>query len=91
LVQECLTNIHRHSGSNTAIIRLGRVGDKIRIDVQDHGKGMSPEQLIEIQAHRGVGIRGIRERLRQFGGELTIDSDNSGAIISAVLPSKVQS
>jgi PAS domain S-box-containing protein len=92
LVQECLTNIHRHSGSKTAIIRLGREGDKIRIDVQDHGKGMSPEQLNEIQSYRaGVGIRGIRERLRQFGGELTIDSDNSGTTISAVLPSKVES
>lgn len=92
LVQECLTNIHRHSGSKTAIIRLGREGDEIRVDVQDHGRGMSPEQLNEVQSHRaGVGIRGIRERLHQFGGELTIHSDNSGTTISAVLPSKVQS
>jgi signal transduction histidine kinase len=92
LVQECLTNIHRHSGSRTAIIRLGRGGDKIRVDVQDHGNGMSTEQLNEIQSQRaGVGIRGIRERLRQFGGELTIASDHSGTTISAVLPSKVES
>ena len=89
LVQECLTNIHRHSGSKTAIIRLGREGDKLRIDVQDYGKGIPPEQLTEIQSHSaGVGIRGMRERLRQFGGELTIDSDSSGTTISAVVPSK---
>jgi len=90
LVQECLTNIHRHSGSKTAIIHLCREGDKIRVDVQDYGKWMSPEQLSEIQAHgTGAGIRRMRERLRQFGGELVLDSDDSGIRISAVLRSKV--
>lgn len=89
LVQECLTNIHRHSGSKKAIIRLRREGDKLRIDVQDYGKGIPPEQLSEIQSHSaGVGIRGMREHLRQFGGELAIDSGSSGTTISAVLPSK---
>jgi PAS domain S-box-containing protein len=89
LVQECLTNIHRHSDSKTAIIRVGREGETVRVDVQDQGKGMSPEQLAEIQSRgTGVGIRGMRERLRQFGGELTIDSDGSGTRIAAVLPLK---
>lgn len=63
LVPECLTNIHRHSGSKTAIIRLRRDGDKLRVDVQDYGKGIPPEQLTAIQSHiSGVGIRGMRER-----------------------------
>ena len=92
LVQECLTNIHRHSGSKTAVIRIRRDGENISAVVQDHGKGMSAGKLAEIQSHgTGVGIRGIRERLRQVGGELAIDSDGSGTRIAAVLPSKVHS
>jgi PAS domain S-box-containing protein len=65
LVQECLTNIHRHSGSKTALIRVGHEADKIYVEVQDHGKGMSQKQLAEVQSQGvGVGIRGMRERLR---------------------------
>jgi len=92
LVQECVTNIHRHSGSKTAVIRVGREGDRVRVEVQDQGNGMSPEKLSEIQSQRtSVGIMGMRERLRQFGGELTIDSNESGTTVSAVLPSRMQS
>jgi len=50
LVQECLTNIHRHSGSKTAVIRIIRGPDKIYAEVQDHGKGMSPERFAEVQS-----------------------------------------
>ena len=57
LVQECLTNIHRHSGSQTALIRVAREGGSVQAEVQDNGNGISPERLSEIQAHRsGVGI-----------------------------------
>jgi two-component system, NarL family, sensor kinase len=88
LVQECLTNIHRHSGSRTALITIGHKGEQILVEIEDHGKGMSPEHLAEVQLHgTGVGIRGIRERLRQFNGELAIESGGSGTKISAVLPS----
>jgi PAS domain S-box-containing protein len=67
LVQECLTNIHRHSGSRTALITIGRRGEHILVEIEDHGNGMSPEHLAEVQLHgTGVGTRGIRERLRQF-------------------------
>ena len=60
LVQECLTNIHRHSGSKTAVIRINREPDKIYAEVQDHGKGMSPERFAEVQSQgAGVGV-GIR-------------------------------
>ena len=89
LVQECLTNIHRHSGSKTALIRVGREADKIYLEVQDHGKGMSQKQLAEVQSQGvGVGIRGMRERLRQFHGVLTIESDALGTKIVATLPVK---
>jgi len=89
LVQEGLTNIHRHSGSKTAMIRVEREADKIYVEVQDHGKGMSQRQLAEVQAQGvGVGIRGMRERLRPFHGELTIESNALGTKISATLPVK---
>jgi PAS domain S-box-containing protein len=87
LVQECLTNIHRHSGSKTALIRVGRDGESVRIEVQDHGRGISPERLSEIQSHgSGVGIRGIRERIRQFHGEMKIESNRSGTSVIVRIP-----
>ena len=89
LVQECLTNIHRHSGSKTAVIRITREPDKIYAEVQDHGKGMTPERFAEVQSQGagvGVGIRGMRERVRQAHGELTIDSNALGTTITAVFP-----
>jgi PAS domain S-box-containing protein len=87
LVQECLTNIHRHSGSKTASIRLAREPDKVAIEISDTGKGMSPEKLAEIQTRgSGVGIRGMRERVRQFNGKLEIYSGNSGTRIFVTIP-----
>jgi PAS domain S-box-containing protein len=89
LVQECLTNIHRHSGSKTAVIRIAREADKIHAEVQDHGKGISQERLAEIQTKgAGVGIRGMRERVRQSHGELTVDSNALGTKITAVFPAE---
>jgi signal transduction histidine kinase len=75
LVQECLTNIHRHSGSKTAVIRIACEPDKIYAEVQDHGRGMSQERFAEVQSQGvgvGVGIRGMRERVRQSHGELIV-------------------
>jgi PAS domain S-box-containing protein len=94
LVQECLTNIHRHSGSKTALIRLTRDRESIRTEVRDHGKGISPERLLEIQSQgSGVGIRGIRERLRHFHGEMKIESNGSGTsvIVSIPIPRQARS
>src|SRR5580692_11489696 len=87
LVQECLTNIHRHSGSKTALIRVEHEQDTIRVKVEDHGKGMSPERLAAIQSQgTGVGIRGMRERVRHLRGDLVIESNGSGTKICATLP-----
>jgi signal transduction histidine kinase len=87
LVQECLTNVHRHSGSRSARVRLVRQGDEVSIEVQDRGKGISPEKLAEIQSKStGVGIRGMRERLRQFGGELVIESSGAGTTVFVTVP-----
>jgi PAS domain S-box-containing protein len=87
IVQECLTNIHRHSGSKIAGIRVVRQPDSISVEVRDQGKGMPAERLAEIQLEgSGVGIRGIRERLRQFKGQMTIESDCSGTRILVSIP-----
>ena len=87
LVQECLTNIHRHAESKTARIRVARENGSVCIEVRDEGKGISPERLAEIQSRgSGVGIAGIRERLRQLHGEMKIESNGSGTTVFATIP-----
>ena len=88
IIQECLTNIHRHSGSKTAGIRIVRDGDgELVLEVRDEGRGMSAERLSEIQSTgSGVGIRGMRERVLQFSGKMSIESDGSGTRIHVVIP-----
>jgi PAS domain S-box-containing protein len=87
VVQECLTNIHRHSESKNALIRVARDGESVRTEVRDHGKGMSRERLVEIQSKgSGVGITGIRERIRSFHGELKIESNDSGTSVTVTIP-----
>jgi PAS domain S-box-containing protein len=89
LVQECLTNIHRHSGSKVALIRVEREENAIRVQVEDQGMGMSPERLAAIQSQgTGVGIRGMRERVRHLRGDLVIESNGSGTKVYATLPLK---
>ncbi len=88
VVQESLTNIHRHSESEFAKVRISRNGNDVRVEVEDRGKGMSPEKQIELTSvgAPGVGIRGMRERLRQLGGNLEVKSDGKGTIVVAYLP-----
>lgn len=87
LVQECLTNIHRHSGSKTAAIKIVRQDERIDVEVRDRGRGIPQERLADIQMHGGgVGIRGMRERLRHFHGELDIESNTLGTTVHATLP-----
>jgi PAS domain S-box-containing protein len=89
LIQECLTNIHRHSGSKSAVLRLAREEESVSLEVQDGGKGISPEKLSQIQAQgSGVGIRGMRERVRQFDGRMNIESNEKGTKISFKFPLK---
>jgi signal transduction histidine kinase len=86
VVQECLTNIHRHSGSPTATIRVTAEGASVRVDIEDAGKGMALERDPGSPAHTGVGLRGMRERLRLLGGTLHICSDSNGTRVTAILP-----
>jgi len=87
IVQECLNNIHRHSGSDAAIVRLSRAAGNVRLDVEDEGKGIPTEKLRGIRAQRsGVGITGMRERVRHFNGVMDIQSNGAGTKISVTLP-----
>jgi PAS domain S-box-containing protein len=81
IVQECLTNIHRHSGSSYASIAIVREADEIILEIRDRGKGMSAPI-----ARAGVGIQGMRERVRQLGGNLEIDSGTCGTRVTATFP-----
>ena len=87
VVQEALTNIHRHSGSKRAAIRISCDEQNISMEIEDEGRGIPPERLAEIRAHgSGVGIAGMRERLRSFRGALDIQSNGSGTKVTVTLP-----
>jgi PAS domain S-box-containing protein len=88
IVQEALTNIHRHSSSQDATIRIFRDSEKVRVEVEDHGRGMalpSPAAAKEVQL--GVGTAGMRERVIQLNGTFEIKSEpGRGTIVCAALP-----
>jgi PAS domain S-box-containing protein len=88
VIQECLTNIHRHSGSPTAIIRLYRSSGRVTLEVNDEGKGIAPDRLSEISSvgSTGVGLRGMQERIKDLGGELEMASGERGTQIKIVIP-----
>lgn len=88
VVQECLINIHRHSGSTTASIRFSQENSRIVLEVQDQGRGMTPEELADLSsgASLGVGVRGMRERIQEFGGEMEILSSGHGTTLRAIIP-----
>jgi signal transduction histidine kinase len=89
VVQEALGNIHRHSGSPTAKIMLSRDDREVRLLIRDEGCGL-PDEVVNPEpgtAPRvGVGIGGMRERARQFGGEFKITSSHRGTEVTVVLP-----
>jgi two-component system, NarL family, sensor kinase len=85
IIQECLTNIHRHSGSATAVIRIKESDGGLVVQVQDSGKGIPQEKLELIGSGRGgVGFGGMQERLRHLGGTLEVISNPTGTLVSAV-------
>jgi signal transduction histidine kinase len=86
VVQECLLNVHRHSKSATAGVTLRREDDEIRLQVTDDGVGMATGQ-----DGMGVGLLGIRERIRQLDGKLQIVSgDGKGTIVTARIPNRAK-
>jgi PAS domain S-box-containing protein len=89
IVQESLSNVRRHSGSDTASILLEKHDGEVRLQVQDRGHGMSGDTSNgspDDNAELGVGIPGMRQRLVQLGGRLEIESTDKGTTILAVVP-----
>jgi signal transduction histidine kinase len=92
VLQEALTNVQRHSGSDRAEIRICPSDDSVLLEVQDHGKGL-PSALFEQggqdwMGSAGVGLRGMSERLRQLGGSLDVSSSPIGTLVRATVPLK---
>jgi PAS domain S-box-containing protein len=88
VAQECLTNIHRHSGSATALVRLSRSSSQIELEIKDHGRGLPVEIQSKIASgvSPGVGFRGMRERVSQVGGALMVQSNGNGTSVLVKLP-----
>jgi len=85
-VQECLANVHRHSGGSSCSVKLVRDGHELELQVEDSGSGIPKEKLANVMSSGGVGLRGTRELVRRLGGTLTIDSSESGTTVSIKLP-----
>jgi PAS domain S-box-containing protein len=87
LIQECLTNVYRHSSSRTAMIRLDVKNGRVHLDVADEGRGIAPQKLREIQREgAGVGMQGMRERIRPFHGEMDVQSTPAGTTVKFAFP-----
>lgn len=90
VLQESLANVHRHSGSKTVSIRLTQLRGEIRLEVQDAGRGLElktdPASGEKAPSKLGVGVAGMRERLRQLGGRLEFESGHPGTTVRASLP-----
>jgi len=90
VLQESLTNVHRHSGSSTASVRLSLANGAVVLQVQDKGNGI-PTKLMEESGQDwlgslGVGLRGMSERMRQLGGRLEVASTATGTTVIASVP-----
>jgi PAS domain S-box-containing protein len=81
IIQEALTNVYRHSGSEDARIDISQEIDRVRLRIRDFGKGIGPAA-----GTTGVGISGMKERVRQLNGELMVSRAEPGTLVEAVMP-----
>lgn len=86
IVQESVSNVYRHSGSPDARIEIQQQPERVIIRVRDFGKGMPVNHSGGLPANIGVGLAGIRERVKQFGGDLKITRAEPGTLIEANVP-----
>jgi PAS domain S-box-containing protein len=89
VLQESLTNIHRHSGSSAATVALVLERNRLVLSVRDYGHGIARERLqrfAETGAGVGVGLAGMRERVRELNGDLRLSSDEKGTLVTAEIP-----
>ena len=91
VLQECLTNVHKHSGSKTAKVSLSRSDGKVVLEVADSGNGFPATvggDPRDWNGSFGVGLRGMTERLHQLGGHLDVNSSETGTRVRAIVPVK---
>ncbi|MBZ5686281.1 MAG: sensor histidine kinase [Acidobacteriia bacterium] len=89
ILQESLTNVHRHSEASAAWVRLERDAEQLQLEIGDNGKGIDESRLrclVMSGANAGVGIAGMRERVRQLGGRLEVHSTGTGTTVHVILP-----
>lgn len=87
VVQECLGNVHKHSSSEVASVRVQQGDEEVSLEVKDEGHGIPADKQRDMaRGGGGVGLRGMRERVAQLGGELIIQSSAGGTTITAKLP-----
>jgi PAS domain S-box-containing protein len=93
VLQESLTNVHRHSQAQSAEITVETDAEQISIEVCDHGRGMPKhilEQLTGDGTKLGVGLAGMRERIHELGGTFEVTSDERGTVVTASVPLSVR-
>jgi two-component system sensor histidine kinase UhpB len=84
VLQEALNNVKRHAGAQEAWVRLEFQNDSISLEVEDHGKGFSPDA-----GHQGIGLVGMRERAEVVGGALqVVQREGGGTIVRLVVPAE---
>jgi signal transduction histidine kinase len=92
-VQEALTNVHRHSESSKVEVNVVLEPQLVRMTIRDNGKGIPPERLhalLQSGGEAGVGLAGMRERMRDLGGSMEIQSDGSGTAVIVAVPLREQ-
>lgn len=89
VLQEGLTNVHRHSGASAVRVLLQLDAEQVQLEVRDNGHGIPEERLRRLRedpSATGVGLAGMRERVRELGGEVKIDSSPNGTVITVTIP-----
>jgi signal transduction histidine kinase len=88
VLQEALTNVHRHAQATTVDVWLARQHHEVVLSIQDNGRGLPPGAIESFEGGMasGVGLAGMRERLAEFGGRLHVESSPSGTIVRASIP-----
>ncbi len=89
VLQESLTNVHRHSGASDATVHFENVAEAVILEIRDFGKGIPEERLRllhGVTAETGVGLAGMRERVHELNGTLEIESNGRGTSMRAIVP-----
>jgi signal transduction histidine kinase len=85
VLQESLTNVHRHSGSKVARVTVGADAHRVWLEVRDHGKGI-PQTEDRLTFRPGIGTSGMQQRINELSGTFELTSDQTGTLVKAIIP-----